>query len=67
VPSRGAIAEIHVIRAAEPQLFTVPWYGLGHGTRILRWLFSQPPRVQTMVSLRAALENARSHVTDGVN
>ena len=52
-----AIAEIHVARTAEPQLFAVPWYGLGHGKRILRWLFSQPPRVQTVISVKAALES----------
>ena len=56
VPSRQAVAEIHVARAAEPQLFAVPWYGISHGSRVLRWLFSRPPRVQTIVSVRAALE-----------
>ena len=29
-----------------------------HGKRIVRWLFSHPPRVQTMVSVKAALESA---------
>lgn len=58
LPSRQALAEIDVARPAEPHLFTVPWYGQAHGTRIVRWLFSQPPRVQTVVSVKAALENA---------
>jgi hypothetical protein len=30
---------------------------MSHGRRILRWLFSRPPRVQTIVSVRAALES----------
>ncbi len=33
----------------------IPWYGLSHGARILRWIFSHPPRVQTMHSVRSAL------------
>jgi hypothetical protein len=58
LPSRQSLAELDVARQAQPQLNQVPWYGLTHGRRIARWVFSQPPRVQTMVSVRAALENA---------
>lgn len=57
VPSRAALAEIALAGRAQPQFRQIPWYGLSHGNRMLRWLFSQPPRVQTMLSVRAALEN----------
>jgi hypothetical protein len=60
LPSRRSLAEIDMARQAQPQLDTVPWYGVPHGRRILRWLTSRPPRVQTIVSVRAALESARS-------
>jgi hypothetical protein len=30
---------------------------LSHARRILRWIFSRPPRVQTIGSVRAALEH----------
>ena len=60
LPSRVSLAELEVARRAEPQLDAVPWYGVSHGRRILRWLFSRPPRVQTIVSVIAALRDARS-------
>jgi len=56
-PSQKALAELELTVRAQPQLDQVRWYGLSHGNRILRWLFSQPPRVQTMTSIRAALES----------
>jgi hypothetical protein len=34
---------------------TIPWYGISHGARIVRWIFSRPPRVQTLLSVRLAL------------
>lgn len=33
----------------------IPWYGQSQLTRIVRWLVSRPPRVQTLYSVRAAL------------
>jgi hypothetical protein len=57
-PSRVALAELEFALQAQPHLERVPWYGLPHNERIMRWLFSRPPRVQTMVSVRAALESA---------
>ena len=60
LPSRTALAEIDMARQAQPQLDAVPWYRVPHGSRILRWLVSRPPRVQTMVSVIAALRDARS-------
>ena len=60
MPDRTAIAELDVKVAAQPSLYQVPWYGLAHGQRILRWLVSRPPRVQTIVSLRGAIDEAGS-------
>ena len=54
-PSREARAELKDGAAEIPNSSSVPWYGLAHGTRILRWVFSRPPRVQTLLSVRAAL------------
>jgi hypothetical protein len=59
LPSRVSLAELELARRAQPQLDTVPWYGVSHGRRILRWLVSRPPRVQTMVSVAAALRDVR--------
>ena len=60
MPDRTAIAELDVKVANQPSLYQVPWYGLGHGQRILRWLVSRPPRVQTIVSLRGAIDEGGS-------
>jgi hypothetical protein len=60
LPGRDALAGLQLALRAQPQLGQVPWYGLSHGNRILRWLFSRPPRVQTMTSVVAALERAES-------
>jgi hypothetical protein len=57
-PNRRSLSELQFARRAQPQLDEVPWYGLTCGRRILRWLFSRRPRVQTMVSVRAAPESA---------
>jgi hypothetical protein len=65
VPSRHALTELQFALADQPQLEQVPWYGMAHGRRILRWLFSRPPRVQTMVSVLAALESSRVGSTKG--
>jgi hypothetical protein len=58
-PDRNAIAELGLAVEAQPSIGQLPWYRLGHGQRILRWVFSRPPRVHTMVSLRGALEEGR--------
>lgn len=60
MPSRTALDELQQGCDAQPHLYQVPWYGFSHGKRFLRWLASRPPRVQTLVSLRAVLENADS-------
>jgi hypothetical protein len=54
-PSREARSELREGAAQIPQSSSVPWYGISHGARIMVWLFSRPPRVQTLLSVRAAL------------
>jgi len=67
MPSRLSLAEIDLARHAQPQLNTVPWYGLPHGSRLLRGLFSRPPRVQTIVSVRAALASVGIEGTEAAD
>jgi hypothetical protein len=57
LPSRAALEGLELVLQVQPQLGRVPWYGRSQGERIARWLFSRPPRVQTMVSVLAALES----------
>jgi hypothetical protein len=54
-PSREARLQVEEVGAQIPGSSSVPWYGVAHGARILRWIFSHPPRVQTLLSVRAAL------------
>jgi hypothetical protein len=51
VPSRQGLAEIEQLRARMPVVNQVPWYGESHLVRILRWVFTRPPRVQTIITL----------------
>jgi hypothetical protein len=53
VPERKALAEIADAINHHPELRRVPWYDQSHLTRILRWLTSRPPRVQTMAAVLA--------------
>lgn len=54
-PSREALLELRDGAGQIPNASTVPWYGISHAARILRWVFSRPPRVQTLLPVRAAL------------
>lgn len=54
-PSRAALRDLQVFTVQNPPVATIPWYGISHGSRIVRWIFSRPPRVQTMLTVRAAL------------
>lgn len=54
-PTRKARTELSESAAQIPGAAAVPWYGISHGARILRWVFTHPPRVQTLLSVRAAL------------
>ena len=51
LPKRQALAEIEDAVAHEPALQRVPWYNQSHATRILRWVTSRPPRVQTIATV----------------
>ena len=55
-PSREARLELKEGHAQIPGSASIPWYGISHPARILRWMFSRPPRVQTLLSVRAALD-----------
>jgi len=63
-PSRYDRFELHHFAANHPGAAGVPWYGISHGARILRWIFSRPPRVQTLLSVRAAIAE-RSYEAGG--
>ncbi|HEX4242765.1 MAG TPA: nucleotidyltransferase family protein [Steroidobacteraceae bacterium] len=54
-PGREARAELREGAAQIPGSALVPWYGISHGARMARWIFSRPPRVQTILSVHAAL------------
>jgi hypothetical protein len=60
LPSRRSIAEGQILVKAEPHLNQIRWHGLLHPKRIAPWLFSHP-RVQTMMSVTAALASSRDH------
>jgi len=57
-PGRGALQELAAVTRVLPSYTQLRWYGVSHAERVLRWVFSRPPRVQTMVSVRAALESS---------
>ena len=57
-PSRVALDELAVSKDAAPQLKQVRWYGASHFERVLRWLFTRPPRVQTITAVSAALQES---------
>jgi hypothetical protein len=54
-PGRAALEELTHAKDVLPQLATVPWYEQRHAMRIVRWVFTRPPRVQTIASVLAAL------------
>jgi len=58
LPGRAALDDLNAMLRAHPQYTRTRWYGASRGERILRWLISRPSRVQTIASVRAALEDA---------
>jgi hypothetical protein len=56
-PSRLALEELSNVKVATPHVMNVRWYGASHAERIARWLFTRPPRVQTIAAVSAALRN----------
>ena len=57
-PSRQATEELAMAVRAMPQLGSTRWYTLSQPRRILRWLGSRPPRVQTLNCVRGAFQKA---------
>ena len=55
LPDRESRAQLRHHVATLPTLSGAPWYRLSHAGRILRWVLFQPPRVQTLYSVRRAL------------
>jgi hypothetical protein len=53
LPQRRQFTELADSVAHHPHLTRIPWYQQSQATRILRWLTSRPPRVQTMMTLLA--------------
>ena len=53
-PSHNERFELQHFAAHHPGALEVPWYGISQGARIVRWVFSRPLRVQTLLSVRAA-------------
>lgn len=58
LPDREARSELQRFSTYHAGGSQVPWYGISQAARILRWIFSRPPRVQTLLSVRAALARA---------
>ena len=53
LPERQALAELAEGANHQPALRRVPWYNQSHATRIIRWVTSRPPRVQTLSTVLA--------------
>jgi putative nucleotidyltransferase-like protein len=67
LPSRDARIEIQRFAANQPRASDIPWYGISQRERIVRWLFSRPPRVQTLLSVRAALAQRHDESDRGIS
>jgi hypothetical protein len=63
MPSRTALGELKTAADLAPELRAISWYGERHAIRIVRWLFTRPPRVQTMRSVLDAIA-AGSHFAE---
>jgi hypothetical protein len=59
LPGKAALGELELVVSLMPEMRTIPWYGQRHATRIVRWLFTRPPRVQTMRSVLDAVAAGR--------
>lgn len=58
-PSRVALDELNAQTViAQPHLTARRWYGVSHAERVLRWLFTRTPRMQTISVVSAALREA---------
>ena len=58
LPNRAALDDLGSLLRVQPEYTRVRWYDASHAERIVRWIFLRPPRVQTLTSIRAAMEHA---------
>jgi len=54
-PRRVDLEELGTASRAIDYSSAVPWYGLSHAARIVRWIFGSPPRVQAIYAVQQAL------------
>jgi Uncharacterised nucleotidyltransferase len=59
IPDREMRANLRHVDTHDASSSAVPWYGISQTARILRWVFSRPPRVQTLMAVRSALAQNR--------
>lgn len=55
-PSKEQRAQFDLLSQTGPWASAPGWYAQSHPRRILQWLFSRPTRVETMQTVRAALD-----------
>jgi hypothetical protein len=60
-PSPETRAELKRFAEHYPHAAEIPWYGISQRSRILRWAFSKPPRVQALLPVRAAFARSRDN------
>jgi Uncharacterised nucleotidyltransferase len=65
-PNRESRSELKHFAAHHPGASEIPWYGISQGARIVRWVFCRPPRVQTLLPVRAALSQSIDEPDRGV-
>ena len=59
-PERDTLEEVRTAVELQPHLRIVPWYQVSQSKRIVRWLVSRPPRVQTISAVAAALRGSET-------
>jgi hypothetical protein len=57
-PSSETREELRRFAAHNAGASEIPWYGVSQSARIVRWAFSRPARVQTLLAVRAALDQS---------
>ncbi len=57
-PSQEALHGWEVFVEQNPRMAGVPWYEISHAGRMARWVLSRPPRMQTMRTIKAALDQS---------
>jgi hypothetical protein len=64
LPNREARMELKRFSVYHSGGSEIPWYGISQVARIFRWVFSRPPRVQTLLAVRAALSQPNDNSSD---